>query len=149
MKRAWLFLAAAALWNATNLFAATITLTNTDPRNSNPNLVDRDWSVRLRNFGVIGDGSEIYIGSGDLNFSGNRKVADLMWSNTPTGVNTFTLTYTPSPARVTMTASGSTSGSQFYDFQTPVANPNNCSTGCSSICDQCDKMRKSELQTWS
>jgi hypothetical protein len=39
-------------------------------------------------------------------------------------VNTFNLTYAPAPPRITMTASGSTSVSQFYDFQTPVANPN-------------------------
>jgi hypothetical protein len=124
MKRATLVLAL-SLCNATLAFAdATIALTTKDPRKDNPNLVDRDWGATLRNFGVIGDGSEIYVGSGDLSFAGNRKVADLIWNNTPAGVNTFTFTYSPSPLRFTVAASGSTSTSQFYDFQVPTANPN-------------------------
>src|SRR5262245_66199327 len=86
--------------------------------------MNRDWRARLRNFGVSGAGSEIYIGSGDLSFAGNRKVADMIWNNTASGLNTFTMTYVPVPARITMTAAGSTTSSQFYDFQTPVANPN-------------------------
>ncbi len=57
-------------------------------------------------------GSEIYVGSGNLSFAGNRKVADLVW-NTPPALNNFTLTYTPALppalARITMIASGSTS----------------------------------------
>jgi uncharacterized repeat protein (TIGR01451 family) len=122
LKRALLFLAV-VLWCASNLFPVTITLTNQDPQN-NPNLINRDWRARLRNFGVSGAGNEIYIGSGDLSFAANRKVADMIWNNTASGVNTFTMTYAPAPARITMTAAGSTTGSQFYDFQTPVANPN-------------------------
>ncbi len=132
MKRAWLFLVVAALWSATDLFAATITLTAKDPRVNNSDLVDRDWGARLRNFGLLGDGSEIYIGPGNLSFARNRKVADMIWDNTPSGVNKFTLTYAPSPAEskegqalLTMTASGSKSeATQFYDFETPIANPN-------------------------
>ena len=122
MKRALLFLAVAALWSATSLVAATINITKKDPR-SDPDLIDRDWGARLRNFRTPVSGNEIYIGSGDLSFSGNRNVADMVWNNPP-GTNTFTLTYVPSPARLTITATGSTSATQFYDFQTPVANPN-------------------------
>ena len=48
MKHALLLLAVGALWNGTSLFAATITFTTSDPRN--PNLIDRDWGARLRNF---------------------------------------------------------------------------------------------------
>ena len=128
MKRAALLLLVMTLAvNVTSTFAqATITLTTTDPRESDPNLVDRDWGARLRNFGtsVSGEISEIYVGAGDLDFSGNRKVGELTWNSTPGGVNTFTLTYSPSPLRFTVGASGLTSGSQFYDFQTPTANPN-------------------------
>jgi cyclophilin family peptidyl-prolyl cis-trans isomerase len=54
MKRALLFLAVAALWSGTSLFAATIILTNSDPRNSD--LIDRDWEARLRSF-VTGSGT--------------------------------------------------------------------------------------------
>src|SRR4029453_18682970 len=73
VKRAVLFLAIAALWSATTietrgafqtlLSGATITLTSSDPRN--PNLIDRDWGVRLRNFRGSPSASEIYVGSGD------------------------------------------------------------------------------------
>jgi hypothetical protein len=131
VKRAVLFLAIAALWSATTietrgafqtlLSGATITLTSSDPRN--PNLIDRDWGVRLRNFRGSPSASEIYVGSGDLSFSGNRKIAETAWLDPP-GQNAFTLTYAPSPASVTVTAGGSEIASQFYDFQTPVANPN-------------------------
>src|SRR4030095_225285 len=122
MKRALLFLAVAASWSETDLFAATIAITNKDPRINNPDLIDRDWGARLRNFRTPEPGNEIYIGSGDLSFSGNRNVADLVWNKAP-GLNTFPLTYAPSPL-ITMTATGSTSASQSYNFQTPVANPN-------------------------
>ena len=104
--------------------AGDITLLPDDPRLSNPDLVDRDWGTRLRNFGTTGEGSEIYVGAGDLSFAGNRKVADMLWANTPVGTNTFTFAFTPSPARFTVTAAGTTTASQFYDFQTPIANPN-------------------------
>ena len=159
MTRAWLFLAAAALWNAgagwidacrrrllkkrsprasrvthvllflgiaavcnaTSVFAqATITLTTHDPR-QDPDITEREWGARLRNFRTPASGSEIYVGSGDLSFAGNRKVADLVWNNPP-GLNNFTLTYAPALppalARITMNASGSTSAGQFYDLQT-------------------------------
>ncbi len=122
MKRALLLLLVTVLWSGPSLFAATIKITKKDPR-SDPDLIDRDWGARLRNFRSPGSGNEIYIGSSDLGFSGNRNVADMEWTNPP-GMNTFTLTYAPSPALLTMTATGSTSASQFYDFQTPVANPN-------------------------
>ena len=124
MTRAPLLLALSALSSATTLFAGDITLSQDDPRHSNHDLVDRDWGGRLRNFGTTGQGSEIYVGAGDLNFAGNRKVADMIWNNTPSGLNTFTFAYSPSPARFTVTAAGNTSASQFYDFQTPTANPN-------------------------
>jgi uncharacterized repeat protein (TIGR01451 family) len=123
VKRALLFLTVAALWNPTHLFAATITLTPNDPRIDNPNLIDRDWGARLRNFRNRDD-SEIYIGSGDLSFAGNRKVADMIWNDTSSAPNPFTFTYAPSSPRITMTVSVSTSASQFYDFQTPVPNSN-------------------------
>lgn len=124
MTRATLLLALFALSSATTLFAGDITLSKDDPRHSNSDLVDRDWGGRLRNFGTTRQGSEIYVGSGDLNFAGNRKVADMIWNNTPSGLNTFTFAYSPSPARFTVTAAGNTSANQFYDFQTPTANPN-------------------------
>ena len=79
----------------------------------------------MRNFGVIGDCCEIYVGSGDLSDRDNPKEADMRWDNTATGQNTFTLEYSPSsPTRIDMTASGVTSASQFYNFQAPVKNPN-------------------------
>jgi uncharacterized repeat protein (TIGR01451 family) len=124
LKRATLLLAIAAWWTAVSLSAARITLSNNDPRHSNPDLLDREWGARLRNFGNSGTGSEIYVGAGDLSFAGNRKVADMMWNTSPSGLNIFTFAYNPSPARFTVTAAGTTSASQFYDFQTPTANPN-------------------------
>ncbi len=119
-----LLLALSVLSSATPLFAGDITLLPDDPRLSNPDLIDRDWGARLRNFGTTGEGSEIYVGAGDLSFAGNRKVADMLWANTPVGTNTFTFAFSPSPARFTVTAAGRTTASQFYDFQTPIANPN-------------------------
>jgi hypothetical protein len=62
MKRVALLLAVVLCLHA-HAFAATIELTTKDPRSGNPDLVDREWGARLRNFGVIGDGGEIYIGS--------------------------------------------------------------------------------------
>ena len=97
-------------------------ITTHDPR-QDPDITEREWGARLRNFRTPDSGSEIYIGSGDLSFAGNRKVADLVWNNPP-GLNNFTLTYAPALppalARITMNASGSTSAGQFYDLQTQV-----------------------------
>ena len=125
MKRAALLLVMTLAVNVTSAFAqATITITTQDPRQNDPNLVDRDWGARLRNFVNASIASEIYVGAGDLDFSGNRKVGELIWNDIPGGVNTFTLTYSPSPLRFTVSASGLTSGSQLYDFQTPIPNPN-------------------------
>src|SRR5262245_53988954 len=119
MKRALLFLAVAGLWSETDLFAqATITLTTKDPR-QDPDITAREWGARLRNFKSPLSGSEIYVGAGTLDFAANRKVADLVWNNPQP--NGFMLTYTPSPARITMMASGVTSASQFYDL-TPQVN---------------------------
>src|SRR5262245_15223745 len=119
MKRALLFLAVAGLWSETDLFAqATITLTTKDPR-QDADITAREWGARLRNFKSPQSGSEIYVGSGDLSFAGNRREADLVWNNPQP--NGFTLTYAPSPAQITMMASGVTSGSQFYDL-TPQVN---------------------------
>ena len=110
MKRAVPFLAIAALWSATTIETrqapqpqSGATITFTAVIRADPNLIDRDWGARLRNFKSPVSGSEIYIGSGDLSFAGNRKVADTTWIDPP-GPNTFTLTYAPSPARITMTA---------------------------------------------
>jgi uncharacterized repeat protein (TIGR01451 family) len=129
MKRTLLLLAVAVLCSETSLFAAKIVLSNKDPR-SNSELIDREWGARLRNFGVIGDCCEIYIGSGDLSDRDNRKEADMLWDNTVTGQNSFTLEYSPkSPTRIDMTASGKTSASQFYNFQAPVKNPNDPANG--------------------
>ena len=108
-----LFLGIAAVCNASSVFAqtATMTFTTHDPR-QDPDITEREWGARLRNFRTPASGSEIYVGSGDLNFAGNRKVADLVW-NAPPALNNFTLTYTPAlppaPARITMIASGSSS----------------------------------------
>src|SRR5688572_20631494 len=120
MKRALLFLAVVALWNEAHLFAqATITsITTKDPR-QDPDITEREWGARLRNFKSPDSGKEIYVGSGNLSFAGNRKDADLVWNNPP-GTNNFILTYVPALppvlARITMNASGSTSAGQSYDL---------------------------------
>ena len=124
MKRALLFLAVAALWSETHLFAQPppSRITTHDPR-QDPDITDREWGARLRNFRTPASGSEIYVGSGDLSFAGNRKVADLVWNNPP-GLNTFTLTYAPAPpcagAYHDDRRQDRRARSQFYDLQTPV-----------------------------
>jgi hypothetical protein len=74
MKRAVPFLVIVALWSATDVFAQqpTMTFTTHDPR-QDPDITAREWGARLRNFRTPDSGSEIYIGSGDLSFAGNRK----------------------------------------------------------------------------
>ncbi len=100
MKRLLLFIAVAVVCAESSLFAATITLSNKDPRNNNPDLIDRGWGARLRNFGVIGDCCEIYVGSGDLSDPDNRKEADMLWNNRINAQNSFTLVYSPHHRRV-------------------------------------------------
>jgi hypothetical protein len=110
MKRAFLFLTIAVLWSATNLAAATVTGTPRDPRITDPNLINRDWGARLRSFGNSRGFDKIYVGSGSLDVTGNRNAANLTWNRL--GTDSFTLTYAPSPPLITMSASGTTAGSQ-------------------------------------